>query len=196
MKLCCTTFPNWAIVISLLSLLLSLFTLFVNFFLRPIFRYTVHDKIRGCSAGGKIVLLIGFTIDNQGARTGVVKKVTVELGKKEKDSPLHLLQWEYFFADKRVNADGEAHLAMHTTFDRWAEPIIVSGRSATSINIRFISKEAVLIPAGNYTCRIKITPLKKREKEFSITKELVISPENAQVLNANPGTVVDFSWFV
>lgn len=184
---------NWTLVAATAASCTSLFALITLYYnvLRPAaIKFSIHDRVLGFSNPGtpqtnKPGLLIGMTINNAGAKTGVISKISIQLTKREKGAATKTLNWEYFYKETN-RAQNLGTLATHTDFDAWAHPLIIPGKTVEVKFIRFLATEPFSVPPGNYNCTFIVEQPKWLCPKKELTMELVITHNNAGVINAIP----------
>jgi hypothetical protein len=161
------------IVISSLALLMSVISLFFNYYIqykkKPIITAELSDKLKCFSGENKISVNNTITIFNKGAQYGAVYKMKAELFHKQSDTTTTLF-WNMFVQDKNIGKTGEQFKA-HTAFESWAETIVVQGRTASTKKIQFRSDDNFTLRSGEYEFELLIFTGTKKECSYSVMRK-------------------------
>lgn len=149
--------------------------------------FTIHDRVMGFSdplnnQNPKAGILTGITIENSGARAGLVEKIKVSIVKIQQDAQPQLMEWDYFYDEKNTSTQNTS-LAMHTEFNSYSYPVAISGKSSETKFIRFLSKNNMRFEAGNYNCTFIF---KCNKKEHEVRKQLVITQPKVEEMRQQP----------
>ena len=171
-----SSFQKISMIISCLALLFSICSLIFNYYnqylKKPKISILLSEKIKSFPTDGKLHFANTITFFNTGAQYGAVYKIKAQLIDSEKN-PINL-EWHMFMQDKNIGKEGE-QFRSHSSFESWAETLIIQGRTAVSKKIQFRSLENFSPKIGSYILKIFVFSGTNKNYSCYVEKKLKIT---------------------
>ncbi|QYY36167.1 hypothetical protein [Ruficoccus sp. ZRK36] len=167
-----------AIIISLLSLCGSGFSLYMAYFKRPDLSAYVGPSIVVIYNDRGLTITVPTTIANQSNQVGVVRRCSLTLNKADSTNDNFYMVWHHF---RKISNDGATWIQAET-----AHALPVIGRSTKTANVEYIwdyrSSPKLSLSSGSY--RLRFDFWSEADLPFAtVEHDLTVSDEEANRLN-------------
>jgi hypothetical protein len=164
---------NYALIISIVSLIVSLVTLYLRELQKPAIKFQVGSTIGFCRIGDGFEIYVPATFFNTAQRLGVVSRCSVVVWFPNNTSKGYYLEWTEFRkqeARKWVRED-------------FAGPITVAGRASVSKILYFRwSRQSVDLPPGEYAVTFYVWLPDSPKPVFESTHHAELSPSEVSAM--------------
>lgn len=171
------------IVMSAIAIFVSLataaLTAYLQYFRKPKLELLVSHWLRTWfGVNNKLVLNMGITISNFGARYAVVTRISgllISISQRESTE----LEWSKFITYENAAPAGE-QFKPHGSFAGWADYLLIPNRQAIANNIQFFTKKAFVGRPGKYRLRLTAHAGSGVKEEVVATAEVEFQISEAQ----------------